>query len=135
MSKYGQLAKNTILIGVGSFSSKLLTFLCVPLYTALLTTEQYGLAGHHYYDIDSCVSVLTAQHKRRVDEVLSRGRLRQASHIQHEHLITFAGFAILALLAPLADNIGAISACYPLFMMYYIGYTLLHYNVLLRSWH
>ena len=44
MSKYGQLAKNTILIGVGSFSSKLLTFLCVPLYTALLTTEQYGLA-------------------------------------------------------------------------------------------
>ena len=72
MSKYGQLAKNTILIGVGSFSSKLLTFLCVPLYTALLTTEQYGLA-----DIITTTSILVFQ-------ILTLS-ISEGSHIQHEH--------------------------------------------------
>lgn len=124
MSKYGQLAKNTILIGVGSFSSKLLTFLCVPLYTALLTTEQYGLA-----DIITTTSILVFQILTlSISEGLMRFCLEEDSDkraiFSTSILITFAGFAILALLAPLADNIGAISACYPLFMMYYIGYTL-----------
>ena len=84
MSKYGQLAKNTILIGVGSFSSKLLTFLCVPLYTALLTTEQYGLA-----DIITTTSILVFQILTlSISEGLMRFCLEEdsdKSHIQHEH--------------------------------------------------
>ena len=43
-SKYSKLLINTFLIGFGTFGSKLLVFLLVPLYTALLTTAEYGTA-------------------------------------------------------------------------------------------
>lgn len=43
-NKYKYLAKNTLLFTLSSFGSKLLTFFLVPLYTAVLTTEEYGTA-------------------------------------------------------------------------------------------
>ena len=43
-SKYGYLAKNTVLFTLSSFGSKLLAFLLVPFYTAVLSTEEYGMA-------------------------------------------------------------------------------------------
>lgn len=36
------LLKNTGILTIGSFSSKILVFLLVPLYTSVLSTEQYG---------------------------------------------------------------------------------------------
>ena len=41
-NKYSRLAKNTAIFAVGNFGSKVLTFLIVPLYTYVLTTEEYG---------------------------------------------------------------------------------------------
>lgn len=43
-SKYGYLAKNTLLFTISSFGSKLLVFLLVPLYTSFLSTVDYGVA-------------------------------------------------------------------------------------------
>ena len=43
MNKYRYLAKNTALFALGSFGSKFLSFLFVSLYTAVLTTEEYGV--------------------------------------------------------------------------------------------
>lgn len=37
-----ELFKNTGIIAIGQMSTKLITFLLLPLYTALLTTEEYG---------------------------------------------------------------------------------------------
>lgn len=44
MSKLKKLFSNTAIIAVGTFGSKLLVFLLMPLYTAWLTTEQFGTA-------------------------------------------------------------------------------------------
>ena len=44
MSKYKKLASNTVILGIGTFGSKLLVFLLMPLYTAWLTTAEYGAA-------------------------------------------------------------------------------------------
>ncbi len=41
-SKYKYLAKNTAIFAVGTFGSKILTFLIVPIYTYYLSTEDYG---------------------------------------------------------------------------------------------
>lgn len=54
MSKAGRLLKNTGILAIGSFSSKILVFLLVPLYTAALTTAEYGA----YDIIFSSVSLL-----------------------------------------------------------------------------
>lgn len=42
MSSYKKLFSNTLILTIGQFSNKLLSFLLVPLYTALLTTGEYG---------------------------------------------------------------------------------------------
>ena len=41
--KTKQLGKNFGLFTIGSFASKILTFLLVPLYTNVLTTAEYGI--------------------------------------------------------------------------------------------
>lgn len=43
MSKKSSLAKNTIILAVGKFSSQLITFLMLPLYTAFLAPSDYGV--------------------------------------------------------------------------------------------
>ena len=37
-----QFAKNTIILSIGTFGSKVFTFFLLPLYTAVLATEDYG---------------------------------------------------------------------------------------------
>ena len=44
--KYSELVKNTGALAIASFSSKILVFLLIPLYTSILSTEEYG-----YYDL------------------------------------------------------------------------------------
>lgn len=44
MSRYTKLGKNIGLIGIGSIASKALVFFLLPLYTAVLTPEEYGIA-------------------------------------------------------------------------------------------
>lgn len=42
--KYKYLGKNTLVFAISSFGTKFLSFLLVPLYTNVLTTEEYGVA-------------------------------------------------------------------------------------------
>ncbi|MBQ8310598.1 MAG: oligosaccharide flippase family protein [Clostridia bacterium] len=44
MSRLGKLFSNTAILAVGTFGSKLLVFLLMPLYTAWLTTSEFGAA-------------------------------------------------------------------------------------------
>lgn len=53
-SKYKYLLKNSSILAISNFSSKLLVFFLVPLYTGVLSTAEYGI-----YDlIVSTVSLL-----------------------------------------------------------------------------
>lgn len=44
MNKYRYLGKNTLIFAISSFGTKILSFLLVPLYTAVLSTAEYGSA-------------------------------------------------------------------------------------------
>lgn len=44
MNRYKKLFSDTVILGIGTFGSKLLVFLLMPLYTAFLTTSQFGTA-------------------------------------------------------------------------------------------
>lgn len=44
MNKYLKLITNTLIFAISNFSSKLLVFLLVPLYTRVLTPDDYGVA-------------------------------------------------------------------------------------------
>ncbi|MBR2388312.1 MAG: oligosaccharide flippase family protein [Clostridia bacterium] len=43
-NKYGRLISNTLVFAVGKFASKLMVLLLMPLYTSILSTEEYGVA-------------------------------------------------------------------------------------------
>ena len=58
MNKYKELIKNIGLLTVSNFGSKILSFLLVPLYTAKLTTEQYGSYDYIYTTISLLIPIL-----------------------------------------------------------------------------
>lgn len=58
-SKTKQLAVDTILFGISTFGSKILVFLCIPLYTAVLLTEEYGIADLINTTVNLLYPVLT----------------------------------------------------------------------------
>ena len=43
MKRGKELLENTAIIGIGNFSTKILSFLLLPVYTSLLSTSDYGL--------------------------------------------------------------------------------------------
>ena len=43
MSREKQLAKNTLIITVGKVCTQLISFFLLPLYTGILSTEEYGI--------------------------------------------------------------------------------------------
>ena len=58
-SKTKQLALDTILFGISTFGSKILVFLLTPLYTAVLLTEEYGIADLINTTVNLIYPVLT----------------------------------------------------------------------------
>ena len=43
MNREKQLVKNTVIITIGKICTQLITFLLLPLYTGILSTEEYGI--------------------------------------------------------------------------------------------
>lgn len=58
-SKTRRLATDTILFGISTFGSKILVFLLTPLYTAVLLTEEYGIADLINTTVNLIYPVLT----------------------------------------------------------------------------
>ena len=54
-----RLVKNTGILTIGSFSSKVLVFLLVPIYTGILSTEDYGLYDLSITTIQLLMPILT----------------------------------------------------------------------------
>lgn len=52
MNQKKELLKNTLIISIGKFSTQLVSFLLLPLYTSLLTSSEYG-----QYDLLNTISI------------------------------------------------------------------------------
>lgn len=59
-SKIKYLAKNTGILAISQFSSKILVFLLVPLYTSILSTEEYGVYDLAVTTVSLLFPILTA---------------------------------------------------------------------------
>lgn len=60
-AKYTKLVKNTAIFSIGEFANKILSFLIVPLYTYVLTTEEYGRIDLFMTSINFILPVITLQ--------------------------------------------------------------------------
>ena len=79
-NKYTELIANTGALAIGNFSSKILVFLLVPLYTSVLTTEEYGFYDLVFTTIQLLIPVFTCN----VTDAVLRFTLESENHIKQQ---------------------------------------------------
>ena len=61
MDKYKKLASNTIIFAIGTFSSKVLSFLLMPFVTRMMSTGDYGSADLVQQTVNVLIPIVTLQ--------------------------------------------------------------------------
>lgn len=99
MDKYKKLASNTIIFAIGTFSSKILSFLLMPFVTRMMTSGDYGSADLVQQTVNVLIPVVTLQ----VNSAALRFSLDKAKNKSDVFTVgvrtTFAGFVVFLFLA------------------------------------
>lgn len=127
MSKYKELAKNTGIFALANFSSKILIFLLVPIYTRVLTTTEYGFYDLVYTTIQLFVLILTLNISEAVMRFLMKDGVSKKSVFSIAVLDIFIGSIAFALLL-LVNNLFSLSDLISQYSIYifviFVFYTL-----------
>ena len=123
--RYKKLGIDTALMFLGTFSSKALCFLFVPLYTYALSTSEYGVADLISTTVDLLVPLLTV--------TLSEGILRMTldEKIDNKQIFTISlsvillGFFLLLIISPVLGVALSFEKYVPYFLCYYLSNVLL----------
>lgn len=117
IGKYKYFLKNTLLLTISNFSSKILVFLLVPIYTSVLSTSEYGM-----YDlISTTISLLLPVMTLNICEAVMRFLMDK--DIDKRDVVTI-GFRIIFLALLLTGIIIAVNDYFNLWteMAEYSGY-------------
>ena len=119
-SRYKKLGKNTILMVVGNFVSKILTFILLPLYPYCLTTSEYGISDLITTTINLCLPFLTLT----ISESVLRLTLDKNSDKKQIFTITavvvLSGFMVLTVSSPFWKRIVPFEEYVVYFLLYYL---------------
>lgn len=107
MNKYQKLLNNTLIFAIGTFGSKLLSFILVRLYTGCMTTEQYSTADLLYQASNVIYPIVTLS----MADALIRFGIDKAYDNKKIYTValttTAGGLAVLGLLTPLINSVAA----------------------------
>lgn len=97
---YLALFKNLTYLFIGNFGSKILVFLMIPLYTSVLTTEEYGVYDLIYTSIMILIPILTfnvseATLRFSLDSEVDHGMIFKISFKYIFRSILFIAFVVL----------------------------------------
>lgn len=111
MSREKNLAKNTIIITIGKICTQLITFFLLPLYTGILSTEEYGTVDLLNTLVSLLLPIVTFQVEQAVFRELIevRGKKDKESGIISSAVITvifqcIVYLIIFALISPFINN-------------------------------
>ena len=111
MSREKNLAKNTIIITIGKICTQLITFFLLPLYTEILSTEEYGTVDLLNTLVSLLLPIVTFQVEQAVFRELIevRGKKDKESRIISSAVITvifqcIVYLIIFALISPFINN-------------------------------
>ena len=74
MSKGSELAKNTAVIAVGKIATQMVSFFLLPLYTAVLSTEDYGVVDLVTTYVQLLLPIVTCQLEQSIFRFLLDSR-------------------------------------------------------------
>lgn len=111
MNREKNLAKNTIIITIGKVCTQLITFFLLPLYTGILSTEEYGIVDLLNTLVSLLLPIVTFQVEQAVFRELIevRGKKDKESRIISSAVITvifqcIVYLIIFALISPFINN-------------------------------
>lgn len=105
MNKYWKLISNTLIFAIGTFSSKVLVFLLMPLYTSVLSEAEYGTVdlmvqvGNFLLPLVSC-GIINGIIRFGLDKYYKKSDVFTTGF-----LTILGGFGILLVLEPLLCHI------------------------------
>ena len=99
------LIKDTGLFAISSFGSKILIFLLTPLYTSILTTEEYGIADLITTTINFIYPILTLAIADATLRFALDNEQDKRKVLDNSLLITLLSVLILIFLYPILINI------------------------------
>lgn len=109
MDKYKKLLSNTIIFGISTFSSKVLVFLLLPLYTRILTNADYGVVDLIVQTSNLLIPIVTIGIANGVIR-FGLDRSINRNDVFSTGLITiFCGFGVFLLFEPLLAKVQYIS--------------------------
>ncbi|MCD7737716.1 MAG: polysaccharide biosynthesis C-terminal domain-containing protein [Lachnospiraceae bacterium] len=122
--QYKKLGVNVAAIMISNFASKILSFLIVPVYTAVLTTQEYGVVD----TLSTTISLLYPFFTLLVSEAVLRFALDKNEDQQQifsiGFWITIFGFVVMLLVSPVYFLFDGLKDYYCYFMLYYFATTL-----------
>ena len=111
MSREKSLAKNTIIITIGKVCTQLITFFLLPLYTGILSTEEYGIVDLLNTLVSLMLPIITFQVEQAVFRELIevRNNNKEKTKIISTAVITVISQCILylilfAIISPFINN-------------------------------
>lgn len=99
-NKYSKLAKNTAIFAVGSFSTKILNFLIVPLYTYVLTTEEYGRIDLFTTTISFMLPIITLSIQEAMIRYILGSEIEEKTVVSNSWMVYVIGSVFSLLLLP-----------------------------------
>lgn len=124
MNEYKNLFKNTIAMFIGNFASKILIFLMLPLYTTVLTTQEYGISDLIFTTTNLLFPLFTCLATEYVMRFALDSEEDKSRVFSSAILVTIVGFVLLLMIYPLLKNIIKIGNLWGVFFLYYISITL-----------
>lgn len=127
IGKYKYLLKNIGLMTINNFASKILSFLLVPLYTRVLTTEEYGIYDLYVITIFLLMPILSLN----INDALLRYSLdktknpKQIFSITIKHDIMASAVCCLLIFVNSQLNLISVFTKYPVYFCLYFSLSLL----------
>ena len=108
-NKYKELISNTLIFAIGSFGSKIISFLLVPLYTNLLSAEQYGRADLITTVSNLAVPIFSLVFQDAVLRFGLSGKYRASAIAKNSFLVLLIGSILSLGLVPLINMYAPLS--------------------------
>jgi len=122
MNKYRKLISNTIIFGIGTFGSKVLVFLLMPLYTRVLSSSDYGVVDLIIQTSNLLIPIVSLGIANAVIRFGLDKSVKKSDVFSIGLVTIFCGFVIFLMLIPVLSKITYIS-----------GHTVLIYIFVLMS--
>ena len=119
MNRYKKLGKNFILMILGNFASKVMSFLLIPFYTAILTTAEYGTADLITTTIDLLIPFFTLlMSEAMLRFALEKGQ-DKAEVFASGIAVTCIGLLVFLVMSPIVCLFDQIGEFYWWFVIYF----------------